>query len=225
MQICLRSTSNRACCSIQIERLSIPRPAVIIVWPVRLGSAKLRTSSPWKSRDPQLRTTVTIMTDHKLTDTQLALLSGAAQHPDSAITLPTRLRGGAVQKVVSPLLAKGLVEEVEHRSDLPAWRTDKAGARWSLLITRAGLQATGIEVEPEPAAAKAQRSTRIGTKQEHLIAMLRRPKGATIDEITATTGWQAHTVRGAISGALKKKLGLEVASEKVEGRGRVYRVG
>ena len=54
--------------------------------------------------------------------------------------------------------------------------------------------------------------------------MLRAPDGATIEEITAATGWQAHTVRGAIAGALKKKLRLEVSSEKVEGRGRVYRI-
>lgn len=54
--------------------------------------------------------------------------------------------------------------------------------------------------------------------------MLRRPTGASIDEIMAATGWQAHTIRGAIAGALKKKLGLAVESEKVEGRGRVYRI-
>jgi hypothetical protein len=45
-----------------------------------------------------------------------------------------------------------------------------------------------------------------------------------IEEIVAAFGWQPHTVRGAIAGALKKKLGLDVTSEKVEGRGRVYRV-
>ncbi len=42
--------------------------------------------------------------------------------------------------------------------------------------------------------------------------------------MSAKTGWQAHSVRGAISGALKKKLGLSVTSETVEGRGRVYRI-
>jgi hypothetical protein len=57
-----------------------------------------------------------------------------------------------------------------------------------------------------------------------LISMLRRPKGATVEEVVAATGWQRHTVRGAISGALKKKLSLEVTSDKVEGRGRVYRI-
>ncbi|MFZ1894102.1 MAG: DUF3489 domain-containing protein [Rhodoplanes sp.] len=49
-------------------------------------------------------------------------------------------------------------------------------------------------------------------------------KGATIEEIAEALSWQPHTVRGAIAGALKKKLGLEVTSEKDEKRGRVYRV-
>jgi hypothetical protein len=53
--------------------------------------------------------------------------------------------------------------------------------------------------------------------------MLERPEGATIEQIVAATGWQPHTVRGAFAGALKKRLGLTVTSEKVEGRGRVYR--
>ena len=62
------------------------------------------------------------------------------------------------------------------------------------------------------------------TKLGKLIAALRRKKGATIAELMEATGWQAHSVRGAISGALKKKLKLEVVSEAVEGRGRVYRI-
>ena len=65
---------------------------------------------------------------------------------------------------------------------------------------------------------------REGTKQATLIAMLRAADGATIEEIMAATNWQSHTVRGAMAGALKKKLGLEVTSEKVEDRGRVYKL-
>ena len=72
--------------------------------------------------------------------------------------------------------------------------------------------------------APKARTPREGTKQATLIAMLRAPDGATIEEIMVATGWQSHTVRGAMAGALKKKLGLEVTSEKVEGRGRVYRI-
>ena len=66
--------------------------------------------------------------------------------------------------------------------------------------------------------------TRNSSKQAQLIEMLKRPEGATIEEIVKKFDWQAHTVRGAIAGALKKKLGLDVQSEKVEGRGRVYRI-
>ena len=54
--------------------------------------------------------------------------------------------------------------------------------------------------------------------------MLRAEGGTTIAEIAAATGWQAHTVRGAMSGALKKKLGLELTSAKDDARGRVYRL-
>ncbi len=77
---------------------------------------------------------------------------------------------------------------------------------------------------PAGATLRAQRTPREGTKQATLIAMLRAKDGATIAEIAAATGWQPHTVRGAMAGALKKKLELIVTSEKVEGRGRVYRL-
>jgi hypothetical protein len=70
----------------------------------------------------------------------------------------------------------------------------------------------------------APRKTREGTKQEQLISMLRRKQGATIAQIVEATGWQPHTVRGAFAGALKKKLGLTVTSEKIEGGERVYRL-
>ena len=68
------------------------------------------------------------------------------------------------------------------------------------------------------------RSARAGTKQATLIDLLRRPGGATIADLVKTTGWQPHSVRGAISGTLKKKLGLTVTSEPIEKRGRVYRI-
>lgn len=74
------------------------------------------------------------------------------------------------------------------------------------------------------ARSETPAKARPDTKQAVLIECLRRPEGATIAELTDATGWQAHSVRGAISGALKKKLGLNVTSEKVDGRGRVYRI-
>ena len=71
------------------------------------------------------------------------------------------------------------------------------------------------------------RQPRQSGKQAAVIAMLQRPEGATVADIAAATGWQAHTVRGVISGALKRKLGLNVVSEKIDsdtGNRRVYRI-
>lgn len=78
-------------------------------------------------------------------------------------------------------------------------------------------------VAPKPAPAEA-RAPRAASKQARLIEMLRRPEGATIDEIVKALEWKAHTVRGALSSALKKKLGLTIESEKVDDRGRVYQI-
>jgi hypothetical protein len=72
--------------------------------------------------------------------------------------------------------------------------------------------------------AKSGSGRRTGTKQEQLIGMLRRAEGATVEEVVKALVWQPHTVRGAIAGALKKKLGLKIVSDKVEERGRVYRI-
>jgi transposase len=74
------------------------------------------------------------------------------------------------------------------------------------------------------AAKSSSKAPRATSKQARLIEMLRRSEGATLNEIVKALAWQAHTVRGAISGALKKKLGLKVESEKVVDRGRVYRI-
>jgi hypothetical protein len=88
-----------------------------------------------------------------------------------------------------------------------------------------------VEVDDEPAesdvmpnAGPLAAKPRTGTKQARMIAMLRRPEGATVEQIAEAMGWQRHTVRGAISGALKKKLGLTITSEKTEGAARVYRI-
>ncbi|MCP5231016.1 MAG: DUF3489 domain-containing protein [Zoogloeaceae bacterium] len=185
----------------------------------------------------------------KLSDTQAIILSAAAQREDRiALPLPESLRGGAAAKVVGAMIAKGFLEEVDAdmRKGEPVWRETGDGHGVTLVATGVGLAAIGIETEDantapagatdaateEPApdtpteteSAPKTRTPREGTKQATLIAMLRAPDGATIEEIMAATGWQSHTVRGALAGALKKKLGLEVTSEKVEGRGRVYQL-
>src|SRR5215207_7232679 len=75
---------------------------------------------------------------------------------------------------------------------------------------------------PKQQSKKAQRE-RTKTKQAKVIAMLKRPAGATIEQIVKATDWQPHTVRGFFAGALKKRLGIEVTSDKSEKAQRVYR--
>ena len=73
-------------------------------------------------------------------------------------------------------------------------------------------------------AKKKPAATRPNTKQTQLVAMLQRPDGATVEEIAKKLDWQPHSVRGAFVGVIKKRLELDLQSEKVEGRGRVYRI-
>jgi len=70
------------------------------------------------------------------------------------------------------------------------------------------------KVAKPPKAAADKPTPRTGTKQAHMIEMLKRPEGATVEQIAEATGWQHHTIRGAISGALKKKLGLTVEATR-----------
>src|SRR5262249_9670592 len=85
-------------------------------------------------------------------------------------------------------------------------------------------ESKGASVPKSKAKIGSPAPRRPHSKQALLVDLLRRKEGATIAEAVKATGWQPHSVRGAISGTLKKKLGLAVTSDKVEGRGRVYRV-
>jgi hypothetical protein len=187
----------------------------------------------------------------KLTDSQLVILSVAAQRKDGAVLpLPKslKIKGGAVTKTLDDLRKKGLLEEKPATPDTEAWR--EGGRRMMLVITDLGLRAIdggpGQKTNNKPAnelpakkrhgratrkpaaansASKQSRpSIRPGTKQALLVDLLKRKSGASIDEIVKAIGWQAHSVRGAISGTLKKKFGLTVTSGLVGKRRRVYRI-
>jgi hypothetical protein len=177
----------------------------------------------------------------KLSDTQLVILNAACQRDDRlALPLPKSLKGGAAKTVIDSLVSRGLIEEVDAKHNEPVWRETGDGPGVTLIATDAAFEALGIETgaskEPKPQKPakakraksrpkqKTERAPRSDSKQAQMIAMLKRAKGATIDEIANAFAWQRHTVRGAIAGALKKKLGLNVTSEKDEKRGRVYRL-
>ena len=157
----------------------------------------------------------------KLTDTQTAIINAAASRPDGNIEpLPATLRGGARTKVIEGLLAKGLV----------------AGADGHHLLTDAGYAAVG-KLRPVPKGVQkmdspdalqkleaTSRTIRPGTKLAKVVAALQNPDGATIFQLMCCTGWQPHTIRGALSGMVRKKLGLNVVSTKAAGGERVYRI-
>lgn len=162
----------------------------------------------------------------ELSETQRQILVTACERKGGYL-LPadTTVKGGALRKVLSSMLTRGLVQEVPASDKHEVWRTDDEGTPLTLKVTKAARQAVGTKPRVKAAAiVQAPPKQRADTKQAQVIAMLQRPKGATIEEIRAATEWQAHTVRGFFAGALKKRLGLEVTSEKHEEHGRVYRI-
>jgi hypothetical protein len=162
------------------------------------------------------------MSTVELSETQRQILTTACGRKGGYATV----KGGALKKVLGSMLTRGVVQEVPASGKQQVWRTDDDGAAFTLKVTKAAHAAVGTKqrkgrAAPAPKAAPKQRAD---SKQAQVIAMLKRPDGATVEEIMAATEWQAHTVRGFFAAPLKKRLGLEFMSEKVEDRGRVYRI-
>jgi predicted ArsR family transcriptional regulator len=157
---------------------------------------------------------------------------------------------GRPQRVVltsEGMAAIGIEREGDGRTTAPA-EADTAPTPADAGVQ--GVDAPAPAAEPDAAAKPAKRrakakakaaeapaekpTPRAGTKQAQMIEMLKRPEGATVEQIAAATGWQHHTIRGAISGALKKKLGLTVEATRTrevgpnqtgaKGSSTVYRI-
>ncbi|WP_045771209.1 DUF3489 domain-containing protein [Xanthomonas albilineans] len=152
----------------------------------------------------------------QLTPTQHAILAHAHQHTEGKITwVPDNLNGGARKKVLESLFNRAFIKQARN-----VW-----------IITAEGYKALGLprkapisEKEIDAVIAQAKPRTRENSKQAQVIAMLKRPEGATIAQICEKTGWQSHTVRGTFAGAFKKKLGLSIISDKAPGGERIYRI-
>jgi hypothetical protein len=170
------------------------------------------------------------MNQIQLSDTQAVILSAACARDDGLIfPITAKIKGGAVGNVCKSLLKRGLIEEIQAIDLNTVWRHDEELGSVTLRATPLAYSALGItEAEEEVPTKTSNTSPKVerskGGKQAMLIEMLKRPEGATIQQVVDATDWLPHTVRGAIAGALKKKLGLNVVSEKVEGVGRVYRI-
>ena len=155
----------------------------------------------------------------QLTPTQQAILTHAHQHTEGKIAwFPENIKGGARQKVIDGLFKRTLITY-----DGKDWFVAAEGYEALGVPRKAPVSAQAIDEVIETATA-AKHRTRGNSKQAQVIAMLKRPEGATIEQICEVTQWQAHTVRGTFAGAFKKKLGLEITSTKEAGGQRIYRV-
>ena len=172
-----------------------------------------------------------------ITERQLDLITRAHCDAGGLIEPLLALKGGAKLKMIASLAQRGLIEQLDGQ-----WRITGAaiaiikgeaqpedvlpavkGAATSptplpaddpeLEAAVAAAEASWQQDQPDPAPKRGQGSS----KQALVIQMLQRPEGATIAQISEATGWQAHTVRVTFAGALKKKLGLNIVSEKIEG--------
>ncbi len=171
------------------------------------------------------------MKDELTSSQRLVLNLASAANGGKVEQFPAGLNGGARIKVINALLSKQLI--------VPC-----AGGH---IITFKGMQAIGM-AHPEPTTppgpltedklgtisanaettnaepAEGTPRTRTNSKQATVISMLKRPEGATIAQMCATTEWQAHSLRGCMAGVIKKKLGLNVTSSRDQHGDRTYRI-
>jgi hypothetical protein len=147
----------------------------------------------------------------KLTTAQHALLDAAAQAADGTIEM-----GDAAKPTIWSLIKRDLMVAADDTGRL----TITDAGRAAIAPAEEPADAAAQDIEPEAAAKPKTPKGKIAA----LVDLLNQADGTTIEAMMAATGWQAHSVRGAISGAIKKKLGLPVLSEKTEA-GRSYRIG
>ena len=156
----------------------------------------------------------------KLSPAQSLLLRTAARRADGRVIPPANMRGGARVKVVTALLQRGWIEPADDGH----------------VMTDAGYAAIGQQRPAPPDDAQLVDTIddlqllesmpfRPGTKLAALVMALRRPQGATNLYLVLATAWQPHTVRSALSGLLRKQLGLNVALTRSAPGERVYRIG
>ena len=166
----------------------------------------------------------------QISPTQESILNYAVTNSDGKITwFPDNIKGGARAKVLGSLFNRALITPLGDDWFVTAEGYDALGLPRRAPITYTDANDPEIEALVAATEAKARAETktprtRDNSKQALVVAMLRRPEGATIAQIMEATGWQAHTVRGTFAGAFKKKLGLDITSSKEAGGERVYHI-
>jgi uncharacterized protein DUF3489 len=185
-----------------------------------------------------------------LTDTQLIILSKAAARDDGIAVVPAKMNKAVAAKVGASLLARKLMRELRSKPGMPVWREDDDGRSISLMITRAGRDAIGVDDEEAKQASRSDGKTaprspshgngdgprssastpppmnitspRAGSKQALVTEMLCTKTGATLNALVEATGWLPHTTRAALTGLRKRGFSIERTRE--EGSDSIYRI-
>ena len=170
----------------------------------------------------------------KLTDSQLIVLSKAVAREDGAAVVPPKLNKAAAAKIGSSLIGRKLMREIRSKPSMPIWRADENGRSMSLVVTRAGRNAIGIdkaiETDRPSKSSDAKRTDhhpagaapRAGSKQALVIEMLSKHQGTTLDALAKATGWLPHSTRAALTSL--RKRGFAVERIRNETKGSLYRI-
>jgi hypothetical protein len=195
--------------------------------------------------------TMKTQNDVSLTLTQRSVLASAIERGDGACAVPDTINRRTAQKSVAGLIEAGLLREIRAKAEMPIWRTDDAGRSIALVTTKRGVEAfrvcddAGAQThkrndpsEPtdtrrehrllprEGAITSAETSVeaqpRLISKKATIESRVRRKGGATIQDLMLATGWQAHSVRAALTGL--RKAGFAIARERNQQGKTFYRI-
>lgn len=180
----------------------------------------------------------------RLTDTQLIVLQAACARADRKLhPLPESIKNPMIlERVQAGLLSRGLIEgegknatvtdaafralgidlEPTGSDNQPAADEQQASTEENAAMAKTKTRKT--KTAAGNVRAKRDPQPRAESKQAKMIELMRRPEGASLDELVKKFAWQPHTVRGAVAGALKKKMKLKVEATKDEKRGLVYKI-
>jgi Protein of unknown function (DUF3489) len=131
--------------------------------------------------------------------------------------------------VIAVITAEGdymntATEETGTTEKPKATKKARAGAQGAHVAPKKGKSAKKASPAKKAPKAAKEKGTRDGSKAAKVLDLLKRSDGATLAELMKATGWQAHSVRGFLSGTVGKKLGLTVTSTKVEDGERTYSI-
>lgn len=187
------------------------------------------------------------MTTQPLSDTQTRILINAAARPSGLVfPLPPEAsnKGGVATRALKGLVHRKLVQEKLAADDDQEWTRNVTGDRATLVVAKAALRMLGLPGLPPAKGRRKKGNTsdltaentatpnartaagselRRGTKGAAVVELLRRKEGASVSDMMAASGWQVHSVRGFLSGTVRKRCRLTVTSETIEGIRR-YRI-